>query len=221
MKRNKDLIYLTYLSIAGIICSIILAIMFFSSKAALKQSVSFDEPLVLYEEEQPLQKEEPKFDTSSYRKAITEISGHHVSLQTAQIIIEAMMYACEKYDAPLNVMLSMCAQESKFFKTESYLGASYGRYLMMVSEVGLKDYNRVNNTYLKPEDLMNLDINIEVGVWCYKQNFTYLKNLGYDNLTYEDGVIAYNTGSGSYGKYKNNKNYNHLTKVNYYLKKYF
>lgn len=107
---------------------------------------------------------------------------------------------CQKnaklYNLDTNIILAIIFVESHYNeKAESFLGAIHGRGLMQVSEIGLKDYNRVNKTNYVPKDLYNPEINIKVGTWIFYYNLYY----GVDN-NYADMLSAYNTGIGSWRK---------------------
>lgn len=114
---------------------------------------------------------------------------------------------CQKnaklYNLDINIILAIIFVESHYNeKAESFLGAVHGRGLMQVSEIGLKDYNRVNKTGYVPKDLYNPEINIKVGTWIFYYNIHY----GVDN-NYADMLSAYNTGIGSWRKNIFNSDY--------------
>lgn len=114
---------------------------------------------------------------------------------------------CQKnaklYNLNTNIILAIIFVESHYNeKAESFLGAIHGRGLMQVSEIGLKDYNRVNKTSYVPKDLYNPEINIKIGTWVFYYNLHY----GVDN-NYADMLSAYNTGIGSWRKNIFNSDY--------------
>ena len=100
------------------------------------------------------------------------------------------------------LMLSLYSIESNFYKNaNSFLGAEYGRGLGQISEIALKEYNRKNNTDIKPLELYNEEINIKISCWLYYyyQDLYKLDTVG--------TLMVYNKGFGGYSKNRNDIGY--------------
>ncbi len=106
-------------------------------------------------------------------------------------------------------------------KANSYKGAKYGRGLMQVSEIALKDFNLKNKTNYKPDELYNFEINLEIACWTLKQGYKYYeqiksnKNQTIDDTLKEEHILAiYNRGVGMHvNKYKENIDYTYINKI--------
>ena len=89
-----------------------------------------------------------------------------------------------------NIFYALMFVESKFKKhADSYIGKEYGRGLCQVSEIGLKDYNRINESNINPKELYDIPTNIKVAYWIFQRNEVYLKNKDLNKK-----LIAYNEG---------------------------
>lgn len=113
----------------------------------------------------------------------------------------------EFYNLDVNMILAIIFVESHYNeKAESFLGSKYGRGLMQVSEIGLRDYNRIHKTNYAPKDLYNPETNIKVGTWIFYYNIHYGVSENYTDM-----LSAYNTGIGSWKK--NIFNHDYVNKV--------
>lgn len=110
------------------------------------------------------------------------------------ILYQALINICSwKYNQDPIFVLSLSGAESGFNpRASSYLGERYGRGIMMVSEIGLAEYNNWHSAeeQFTPEELYNPFVNIEVGCWILKHNREYYKVP--DNRI--DSLSAYNVG---------------------------
>jgi len=116
------------------------------------------------------------------------------SLNIPENIIDIIKLNSKYYGIDHKLLLAIISVESDFnTKANSYLGAKYGRGLMQVSEIALKDYNRVNKSNIHYNDLYDPYINVSVGCWVFNQNTKY----GVPN-NLMDLVLAYNVGSSAW-----------------------
>jgi soluble lytic murein transglycosylase-like protein len=160
-----------------------------------------------------------------YSDTIKDISKNKLTIEQIDSILKASSKVSKIFDIPLHVLLGMIAQESNFIvNANSFLGASYGRGLMQVSEIALKDFNNKMGYDYKPKDLYDPEINLIVGCWIYLNNINY----GVDNK-HSHLIIAYNCGHKTYkdeknfllsAKRKDGSNYNHLNKVLAYIEEF-
>ena len=133
-------------------------------------------------------------------------------------IIRAVEKWCVKYDTNKVTIFSMITVESRYtVRIPSRKGAKYGRGLLQVSEIALKDFNLWNGTVYTTGDLYNIEKNIEVGIWAFNQNYSY----GVETKFEHGAIIAYNVGVGDYKSNKDDllkdefkgSDYDYLTKV--------
>lgn len=110
------------------------------------------------------------------------------------ILYQALINVCSwKHNQDPIFILSLSGAESGFNpRASSYLGERYGRGIMMVSEIGLAEYNNWHSAeeQFTPEELYNPFVNIEVGCWILEHNREYYKVP--DNRI--DSLSAYNVG---------------------------
>lgn len=160
-----------------------------------------------------------------YVKRIVKISKRKVSEEQAFIILQTASEVANLYKIPLNIILGMIAQESNFLSTaESFLGPEYGRGLMQVSDIGLKDFNLKTGSNISTLELYNPKVNLIVGCWIYNNNVNYGVEEIHSHL-----IIAYNCGHRVYknekeyllnAKRSNGNNYKHLNKVLGYIEEF-
>lgn len=172
---------------------------------------------------------EPDFELNriieDYVKRIVKISKKKVTEDQALFILQVASEVANLYKIPLNIILGMIAQESNFLTTaESFLGAHYGRGLMQVSDIGLKDFNLKTGSNISTLDLYDPKINLIVGCWIYNNNVNYGVEKIHSHL-----IIAYNCGHSVYkneknfllnAKRSNGNNYKHLNKVLGYIEEF-
>lgn len=148
-----------------------------------------------------------------------KISKHRCSNTEALFIYECIIEGCEKYDIPREYAFGMGAQESQFI--------SYARNkrtkatgVFQICPDGLKDYNNWNGTNYELDDMFDVELNVEVGLWNLKQQAYYLRKE--PKVSFSDCIIAYNTGIGYFKKYKDDwyNGWNPIDKTDYgYLTK--
>lgn len=122
-------------------------------------------------------------------------------LTDAQIrrIILSIERHCVTYGVNKYTIVAMITVESSFIiRIPSHLGEKYGRGLLQVSEIALKDFNEWTSKNYTVEDLYTIDRNIEVGVWAFNQNYYY----GVETDFEHGAIIAYNVGANDYKKHK-------------------
>lgn len=151
------------------------------------------------------------------------ISTYRVSYNTAGYIYRIIKEKCKMYNAPINYVWGMSAQESRFLPT-AHNRRTNATGLLQICPLALQDYNDWNGTHYTMEDMYNIELNIEVGVWNLMQQAYYLRRE--PTVTYKDCVIAFNTGVGDFKLYKNDwlnnwnpkekRYYEYFVKVNEY-----
>lgn len=197
-------------------------------------------PVIIEEEEKQIVTDKPIYSISyiklpqqnqedlileQYIDIMIRISKGRLTKDEAISILTSAKKVSNLSKIPLSIILGMIAQESNFIsKANSFLGASYGRGLMQVSEIGLKDFNNKTGNNFTISDLYNPETNLLVGCWIYLNNINY----GVDNI-HSHLIIAYNCGHRIYkneknyllnAKRKNGTNYNHLNKVLTYIEEF-
>ena len=102
---------------------------------------------------------------------------------------------CEETGVPYEYVLGVIWLESRF---DGSVRSSYGGY----SNYGLMQINGINYEYLKDkiglenvEDLMDEKMNIKSGITLLKEHLDYTGD-------YDDMILRYQVGIGSYEKYK-------------------
>ena len=108
----------------------------------------------------------------------------------------------------------MASQESQFI--------SYARNkrtkatgIFQICPDGLTDYNNWNGTNYVLDDMFDVKLNVEVGLWNLKQQAYYLRRE--PKVSYSDCIISYNTGIGYFKKYKEDwyNGWNPIDKTDY------
>lgn len=128
------------------------------------------------------------------------------------------LWACsfsEKYSIPLDFLYSVIEAESEFSKdVNSRAGAVYGRGLMQVSEIALKEYNNWHTKNYTIKDLYTIGTNLEIGCWYLTYCYSKVK---VPNKDWRDAYCAYNVGPAHFNKYYKSLysgwNYNNRTKT--------
>lgn len=153
-------------------------------------------------------------------KVAAFIIEEEYGINDGQRIVDLINYYSYVNGVDHKIIFAMMAIESQFCsRANSFLGPLYGRGLLQVSEVALKDFNDKNSANKKydPKELYDIAINIEVGCWVYKQNERYA-----DTVCTLELVAAYNCGARTVrseveclleGRRKNGKEYMHLSKL--------
>lgn len=162
---------------------------------------------------------------SAFEKKLSEVKvadfiiEDEYGINDGQRIVNLINYYSYINGVDHKIIFAMMAIESQFcWWANSFLGPGNGRGLLQVSEVALKDFNDKNSANKKygPQDLYDIEINIEVGCWVYKQNERYA-----DTVCTLELVAAYNCGAGTVrseveylleGRRKNGEEYIHLSK---------
>lgn len=125
----------------------------------------------------------------------------------------------EKYDIPIHVIYTIIKTESNFKPSiDSKSGAKYGRGLMQVSEIALKEYNGYHKEKRYVPDLYNVEWNMEIGCWYYRHIYDkYAKEPEKSQLTWGDLYCAYNVGYSDFIKNKDSyrKGWDPTRKINY------
>ena len=104
----------------------------------------------------------------------------------------------EKYNIPINELFTIINTESDFrIYAYNEKGKAYG--LCQITQPCLNEYNFINRTDYKLEELFDMELNLEIGVWYYNRLLNiYSNKYGINNL--RDCYIAYNIGAGIFKK---------------------
>lgn len=168
---------------------------------------------LIYEEKdiQPQSFVEEK-ETNNYQESIGAYIDEE-TLNALKISKESWSYriskevdkASAKYKIPEFVIYAIIATESNLHRTEDIslfniasvnqkAKSSYDcRGLMQISQYALNDYNRIHSTSYTMDDIYNVSINIDIGVWYFNQ-FRSVAN------SWTEMYIIYNVGYGCYSK---------------------
>lgn len=173
---------------------------------------------------QPVNSYEPSYnEIVTYIKKVNdevvrwELGPQLTDVQIREILV-SIEHHCVTYGVNKYTILAMMTTESSLIiRIPSFLGAQYGRGLLQVSEIALKDFNDWTGKGYTVEDLYTIDRNIEVGVWVFNQNYYY----GVETDFEHGAIIAYNVGANDYKKHKKDLldqkfkgyDYNYLIKV--------
>lgn len=130
-----------------------------------------------------------------------------ISYENAKLLIEIINNEIYNYDwIEYEFYLSLCCQESKFknitlsnnnliCKTNSFLGAEFGRGISQVSEIALLEYNNKTNSNYLSNDLYDVKINVKISMWLLNK---YHHGYDYDGNYFERSVektsLIYNNG---------------------------
>lgn len=173
---------------------------------------------------QPVNSYEPSYnEIVTYIKKVNDKvvrwkAGPQLTDVQIRKIIVSLEHHCVTYGVNKYTILAMMTTESSLIvRIPSFLGAQYGRGLLQVSEIALKDFNDWTGKGYTVEDLYTIDRNIEVGVWVFNQNYYY----GVETDFEHGAIIAYNVGANDYKKHKKDLldqkfkgyDYNYLIKV--------
>ena len=197
MKNKTDT--LIYLSLSALMCVFILATISLTTlqKRDIKEEI-IEESLTQVILEDPIPEiKEPEFiieENVPFKGNIDDYIDYCFYIKKFS----------NKYDIDPKIICGLIQKESKFKKNvDSFLGASYGRGAMQVSEIGLSDFNNKNadGKYYSANDLYDIEKNLEVGCWIYNQNKVYLRNMDVV-ITERALIISYNTGCKTYAREK-------------------
>lgn len=122
-----------------------------------------------------------------------------LNLKDASKLLDKIKKYSTKYNIPLKEALLIVHVESDF-KASAYNknGEAYG--LCQVTKPCLNEYNWKNGTNYTLEQMLNPDLNLEVGFWYYNRILTHYSDYyGYITTTTEetrlrDAYICYNVG---------------------------
>lgn len=158
-----------------------------------------------------------------------KVSNKKLSDKTIDVIIRSVEKYGRRYGVSEDekaIFYSIGRKETHYKNSDSYKGAQYGRGYFQVSEQGLSDFNnkygwKVNEWY-QPEDLYDPEINVEVGLYVFKQNYIYA---GLNRYDHKGAIISYNVGANRYlaNKKSLDNNIYQNARYDYYedVKKYF
>ena len=156
------------------------------------------------------------YETARYQstKLMRHISRSRCTYDEAIFIYDEIVRVCSKYEVPVNLAFGIGAQESQFvYNARNKRTKATG--LFQICPGCLEDYNSWNGTSYTLEDMYDIEKNIEVGIWNFKQQAYYLRREA--TVKYSDLIIAYNTGVGNFKKYKDSwyKGWNPIDNVEY------
>ena len=233
-RRNGLMIGLSFTLLAAI--SVFVVFMFVKlSFESYSEHITVESKV---EEKVIIKKEEARLIEKSRDDAVSEmisISDGRVSSHNASDIYDYAIENAKVFGFDYTMILGMIATESRFItKEESFLGAKYGRGLMQVSEVALKDYNDWNGTKYTAEDLYKANTNIMIGCWTLNQQKRYLSNMMKNRgisecVSDSDMAISFNVGCYDFIKNRhdlrnglfNGEKYSYLTNVQNFRKGFF
>lgn len=133
-------------------------------------------------------------------KKRTDLGDENFSVGDAHNLYRKISYYSEKYNILIKDALVIVNVESDF-KTDAYneRGKAYG--LTQITSPCLKEYNNVNGTNYKLENMFDIDLNLEVGFWYYSRLMKHYSKfneygitLTSDTTALRDSYIAYNIG---------------------------
>jgi soluble lytic murein transglycosylase-like protein len=76
----------------------------------------------------------------------------------------------------------------------SYRGAKYGRGLLQISEICLKEWNMFNKEQYTTEDLFDKEVNIKIGTWYMNKRIPQMLKHFDKPVTIKNVLISYNAG---------------------------
>jgi hypothetical protein len=224
MKNNNDILFVTAILTELLLTAIIVLCMVFNYRTVTNANINAETPttVVIETSTEPI-KEIVNYGDNIKQETISlikKISKHRSSNTEALFIYECIIDGCEKYDIPNKYVFGMGAQESRFISSARNKRTKATGILQICPD-GLTDYNNWNGTNYELDDMFDVKLNIEVGLWNLKQQAYYLRKE--PRISYSDCIIAYNTGIGHFKKYKDewykgwnpidNTDYGYLTKV--------
>jgi len=158
-------------------------------------AVEIPKPVIVQEVTPPVITKSQQEIEASIVLRMQEISSYRTSYATEEYIFNTIKEKCKLYSAPTNFAWGMIGQESKFYPA-AYNKRTHATGLFQICPDGLEDYNLWNGTNYSLNDMFDIELNIEVGVWNLMQQAYYLRRE--DNVTYKHCVIAFNTGVGDF-----------------------
>lgn len=224
MKNNNDILFVTAILTELLLSAIIVLCMVFNYRTVTNANINAEThtTVVIETSTEPI-KEIVNYGDNIKQETISlikKISKHRCSNTEALFIYECIINGCEKYDIPNKYVFGMGAQESRFISSARNKRTKATGILQICPD-GLTDYNNWNGTNYELDDMFDVKLNIEVGLWNLKQQAYYLRKE--PRVSYSDCIIAYNTGIGHFKKYKDdwykgwnpidNTDYGYLTKV--------
>lgn len=149
-------------------------------------------------------------------------------------ISNAVYNASAKYNIPSYVIYAIIATESgknntndinkdNFFEVNYKAKSSYNCIgLMQISpKYALAEYNKYNKTNYTENDLYNIKVNIDVGVWYYKQFISITTNPVELYVIYNVGFSEYNRNNPYWCYNENGKWFNNVKNNYYYMNDLF
>ena len=223
MKNNNDRVFVIAILTELLLSAIVVLCMVLNYRTVNNANIQAETPTtVVIETSTESTKEIVNYGDNIKQETVSlikKISKHKCSTTEALFIYECIVEGCEKYDIPNNYVFGMGAQESQFISSARNKRTKATGVLQICPD-GLTDYNNWNGTNYELDDMFDVKLNIEVGLWNLKQQAYYLRKE--PKVSYSDCIIAYNTGVGYFKKYKEDwyKGWNPIDKTDYgYLTK--
>ncbi len=96
------------------------------------------------------------------------------------ITLLSILFAFSAFAAEINLDVIKQIESSGNPNAVSFRGAKYGRGLYQISEIALKDYNRMaqNGAEIAPEQLFDPELNYTIAKWYIAQIKRYLTHYG-------------------------------------------
>ena len=146
-----------------------------------------EEPQIYVEEEIPIEE--------IYAKRILSLSS--LDINEARYISSRVYFYSQKYNVDYNYCMVIINTESDFkYNAYNKNGKAYG--LCQITKPCLEEFNKNNKTKYILNDMLNIELNLEVGIWY----ISYLEN-HYKIQNNEDSYIAYNIGITKFNKMNN------------------
>lgn len=156
--------------------------------------------------EQPEEIYEVPKSTKEAINPILEKSIELCKLESSERIANAVMNASKKHGIPVYVIYALIATESCKYGTndininnilnvndEAVSRADCVGLTQVSPRSALVEYNKEYDTNYTKMDLYDIDVNIEIGVWYYKQFMSVSSN-------WTEMYVIYNVGYGRYNK---------------------
>jgi len=127
-------------------------------------------------------------------------SYNNTTVEEAYLLFNKISTYANKYSISTKMAFVIINAESDFYiNAYNKSGNAYG--LCQVTLPCLTEYNWYHNTKYSLEDMYNVDLNLEVGLWYYNRLLTHYSKFDKFGITldteekaYRDCYIAYNIG---------------------------